>query len=80
MTEEDELDFGEDVLSAPSPVREVPRALPPGWTAKLSATTGDTYYKQESTGSSFWTIPESEWARDTPPIEDKREFPPDPLP
>ena len=129
MTEEEELDFGEDELfdsnyspSRASPAPAAPaapaassrrahatstrssfppalsapsappattkenanlfdkdgRRLPPHWLSKLSATTGNTYYKDTRTGLSHWEIPQAEWDTlddsDTPPLEDPTPF------
>ena len=135
MTEEEELDFGEDELFdsnySPSRLSPVPtplplshstsrrtqpslvpstqissrstldpsvttkenanlfdsdgRRLPPNWLSKLSATTGNTYYKDTRTGLSHWEIPQTEWDTlrdsDTPPLEDPTPpFPSQPFP
>ena len=65
----------------PAPTKENPnlfdsdgRRLPPHWLSKLSATTGNTYYKDTRTGASHWEIPQAEWdlfrESDTPPLDD----------
>lgn len=56
------------------------RRLPPNWLSKLSATTGNTYYKDTRTGLSHWEIPQAEWDllrdSDTPPLEDPTPYVP----